>query len=70
MNNFAEYITAEEAYKLNKESGKSLAYWEKLARSRAKCEVCGQPAWKYAGTGLCFTCSTGEADASEDYELI
>ena len=67
--NFAEYIYPEVAYKLNKKSGKTLAYWKRQAKSNKKCEVCGQPAWRYAGTGLCFICTTGEADASEDYEL-
>jgi ribosomal protein S14 len=66
--NFAEYITPEEAHKLMPEV--PLKEWRRRARSKAKCEVCGQPTWKYADTGLCFTCTTGEADASEDYELI
>jgi uncharacterized Zn finger protein (UPF0148 family) len=38
-----------------------------------KCDVCGMPIWRYGHgneTGLCFTCTTGEADSSEDYELL
>ena len=39
----------------------------------AKCMVCGQPIWAagsaITGTYMCFTCTTGEADDSEDYEI-
>lgn len=36
-----------------------------------KCEVCGQlPAWKFGGLGMCFPCTTGETDASNDFELL
>lgn len=39
----------------------------------AKCMVCGAPIWAagsaITGTNLCFTCATGEADDSEDYEI-
>lgn len=39
----------------------------------AKCMICGAPIWA-AGSGItgsymCFTCTTGEADDSEDYEI-
>lgn len=34
---------------------------------------CGQPIWAIgsaiAGTGMCFTCTTGKKDDSEDYEI-
>ncbi len=38
-----------------------------------KCSQCGQPVWAI-GTAIvgwngCFTCITGEADCSEDYEI-
>lgn len=34
------------------------------------CEVCeGLPVWAFGGCGMCFSCTTGEADASEDYEF-
>lgn len=62
------YITPEEAAKLMPDRG-GVDYFRKLARSKAKCEVCGKPAWKIADTGLCFPCTTGESDASNDYEL-
>lgn len=39
----------------------------------AKCMICGQPIWAagsaITGANLCFTCTTGEADDSEDYEI-
>lgn len=38
------------------------------------CEVCGAPIWAagsaISGSSLCFSCCTGEADDSEDYEII
>lgn len=37
------------------------------------CSQCGQPIWAVgtaiAGWNICFTCLTGEADDSEDYEI-
>ncbi|NSG11851.1 hypothetical protein HFM87_04755 [Blautia producta] len=42
-------------------------------KNGAKCMVCGAPIWAagsaITGTNLCFTCTTGEADDSEDYEI-
>ena len=45
----------------------------KAKNNGAKCITCGQPIWA-AGSALtgiyqCFTCTTGEADNSEDYEI-
>lgn len=41
-------------------------------KSGAVCQFCGKPIWaigsSFAGNG-CFTCITGEKDASEDYEI-
>jgi hypothetical protein len=68
MNNFAEYITPERA----KENGdsRSLAALKALAARKDRiCENCDEMAWRLGGVGLCFSCTTGEADASEDYEL-
>jgi len=35
--------------------------------------ICGAPIWAVGsaitGTNMCFTCTTGEADDSEDYEI-
>lgn len=42
-------------------------------KNGAKCTICGAPIWAagsaITGTNLCFTCTTGEADDSEDYEI-
>ena len=39
----------------------------------AVCHICGGEIWAagaaVTGTYLCFTCMTGEADDSEDYEI-
>ena len=48
---------------------------ESLAAKKngARCMICGAPIWAagsgVTGTYLCFTCTTGEADDSEDYEI-
>ena len=40
----------------------------------ATCMICGRPIWAagsaITGTYMCFTCTTGEADDSEDYEVV
>jgi hypothetical protein len=61
------YITPEEAAAMGPET---VEYYKTLARKSVRCSVCRQPAWKYADTGLCFPCTTGESDASDDYELL
>ncbi len=39
----------------------------------AVCMICGAPIWAagsaITGTYMCFTCTTGEADDSDDYEI-
>ncbi len=49
-------------------------YKDLLIRANAPdvpCEVCETlNAWKFAGTGMCFPCTTGESDASDDFELL
>jgi len=64
---FAKFITPKQAKALG--DSRTLEELEKAARKNQKCD-CGQPAWKYGDCGLCFSCTTGEADNSEDYELI
>lgn len=47
-----------------------------LARKNAgaACVCCGNPIWAagsaITGSDMCFSCTTGEADSSEDYEVI
>ncbi len=69
MNNFYKYITPKEAHELNGHT--SVKEYADRAKDNSKCEVCGMnPVWRMTGLEMCFTCTTGEADASEDYELI
>lgn len=56
-----------------KETKKSILEASERKMNGAKCIQCGQPIWAIGsgvtGTDMCFTCNTGEADDSEDYEL-
>ncbi|KKR14730.1 MAG: hypothetical protein UT43_C0017G0001 [Parcubacteria group bacterium GW2011_GWC1_39_29] len=71
MNNFGKFITPEEAQKLGDK--RSLEEFKNALKNNDICEVCNSfPIWKYGygnDTGLCFTCTTGETDASNDQEL-
>ena len=40
----------------------------RMKKNGAKCQ-CDQPIWALGGTEMCFSCTTGEADASDDYEF-
>ncbi|MGB5178491.1 MAG: hypothetical protein WBP44_07155 [Gammaproteobacteria bacterium] len=63
-------ISAEDYFKLEGQQH-TLAELHKMAKTRGKCEVCGSlPVWRLGQTGMCFPCTTGESDASDDYELI
>jgi hypothetical protein len=69
MNNFGAYKTPEQL----KAAGdtRTLDELRALARKKARqCQNCDEPEWKYGGCGLCFSCATGEADASDDMEII
>jgi hypothetical protein len=68
MNNFAEYITPAKAHELNPD--RSVKQYEKQARNHSTCQCGQEKVWKYGGCDLCFSCTTGEADASDDYELV
>lgn len=73
MNNFAEYLTPEQAVEKHEglNNSHTLEDFRKMAKNEAMCEICGhEKVWKMADTGMCFTCTTGEADASDDYELM
>ena len=43
-------------------------------KNGVSCMVCGAPIWAagsaITGTNMCFACTTGEADDSEDYEIV
>ena len=46
----------------------------KAKKNGAWCSCCGRPIWAagsaVTGTYMCFTCITGEADDSDDYEIV
>ena len=56
-----------------KELIKTLEQVLKDKQNGAKCMICGAPIWAagsaITGTYMCFTCMTGEADDSDDYEI-
>ena len=65
------YITPSEFLKKHPGSKIPLDELQRRANQPDKpCENCGQPAWKYGDEGMCFPCTTGETDASNDYELV
>ena len=68
MNNFI-FITPEEYHrKYPKES--TLEKLTKMQKRKPSlCFHCYELEWKMAGSGMCFTCTTGESNASEDYEI-
>lgn len=69
MNNFGRYITPEEARNLG--DHRSLQELQQLAAAPPEtCHNCDEQIWRFGGCGLCFSCTTGEADAEDDYELI
>lgn len=71
MNNFI-FITPEELIKKHPDTDRSLEELKELAAQPDRtCDVCEQEnVWKYGDLDMCFSCTTGEWDASGDYELI
>ena len=64
-----KYISCEKAFELDISEGTSLEDYKTNARNNDKCH-CGEPTWKMAAElEMCFSCVTGETDASKDYEL-
>ncbi len=64
------YVTPEEAVKKNIIEGTTLEEYQRLAAVEGECDVCGQPVWKLLNNDMCFSCTTGEADCSDDYEIV
>lgn len=60
------YVTPDEA--VDKGIVESLDKAEAMAADDGYCD-CGAHVWRYGQTGMCFQCTTGESDASEDYEI-
>lgn len=70
MNNF-NFVTPSEMIKAHPNESKKYRKYVYLSRLPDKtCINCPEKAWKMAETDLCFTCTTGEWDASDDYELL
>ena len=74
MNNFVRYLTPLEAKQIDESClngrRKPIEYYEALAKIDQICSVCeGEKVWRYADLGMCFSCTTGESDASDDYEI-
>lgn len=72
---FGDYQSPEEAYKqhrdLNDNDDRTLEWYRNAAnKTNKECINCGRPIWRMcADLEMCFTCITGESDASDDYEL-
>jgi hypothetical protein len=67
---FGGYLSPEQAFKQGVigVSLKQYKHWAKM--TDVECMNCGRPIWRMvANLGMCFTCITGESDASDDYEL-
>jgi hypothetical protein len=71
---FGEFVTPEEMTAMLKTTIplKDLQAALRRKQNGAKCD-CGNAIWALGfaacGSDMCFSCITGEADASEDYEL-
>lgn len=73
IDKFADIVMKNNKGYRKKELVQTLQQTLDAKRNGAKCMVCGAPIWAagsaITGTNLCFTCATGEADDSEDYEI-
>lgn len=71
MNNF-NFVTPSQLIRKHPDQAPQLKKLRRLANKKDKvCDICeSEKAWKYGETGMCFSCTTGEYDASEDYELL
>jgi len=68
MNNFGTYYTPEEYYEIDRQW--TLEELRSKANMEGSCETCEtEEVWRLVDTGMCFTCTTGESDASDDIEL-
>jgi hypothetical protein len=69
MNNFRSYMTPEQLKAAG--AADTLDRLKKLASRKPRtCLNCDELEWVYGQTGLCFSCTTGESDASDDYEIL
>ena len=75
MNNFINFVTPEQAKALDDQTKggrrKPLSYYKRRAKDHRFCFICeSEKIWRFGDTDLCFSCTTGEADASDDYEIF
>lgn len=73
IENFADMVMKNNKNHRKKELVKALKESLAAKKNGARCTVCGAPIWAagsaITGSSLCFTCTTGEADDNEDYEI-
>ncbi len=73
FNKFADMVMRNNTGYNRKELVKTLKETLAAKKNGAKCMICGAPIWAagsaITGSYMCFTCTTGEADDSEDYEI-
>ena len=70
MNNFGKYLTPKEAME-GTTSSLPLEHYEKMdKRKPRKCISCDmENEWLLGECDMCFSCTTGESDASDDCEI-
>ena len=64
-------ITPAQAAQLNGDSRQTEQYFKDLSDrlEGVQCSNCSNKVWKMADLDMCFSCVTGETDASNDYEI-
>lgn len=74
MNNFIHFLTPKQAKAKDDQTKggrrEPLSYYKWLAKNDGTCLNCDEKVWRLGNTDMCFSCTTGEADASDDYELF
>jgi hypothetical protein len=70
---FAERFVRENKSENKHQVIKNLKSAANRKENGATCIVCSQAIWAIGsaitGTDMCFSCTTGEADSSDDYEI-
>ncbi len=70
---FADLVVKNNKGYKKKELERDLRAMLVAKKAGAKCMICGAPIWAagsvITGMNRCFTCTTGEADDSKDYEI-
>lgn len=69
MREYKKFLTVDEALSLRIRTDVGREQLEQLAKDERPCMSCGLHVWRFAGCELCFTCTTGESDPSDDYEI-